>query len=112
MIDASLTGLEAQAKSACAALDTHEIVWRALDGEDVSGIWDAVLVTPGPTGIPAAVIETLARNEVFSVEVQPQNTHRDSPDHSPTGTQALFLGAGADSYRTVLETLAVRGATP
>ena len=105
LIDGSFTGLEAEAQVACKAITGHEIEWRDLEGADAGGVWDAVLLTPGPTGIPAAVLDGFLRQEIFTVEVQPRNTHRVSPDHHPNGAQALFLGAGADSYRLVIETI-------
>ena len=76
----------------------------------MSGLWDAILLTPGSTGIPAAVLDAASREEAFTIEVQPQNTHSLSPDHEPSGTQALFMGAGVEGYRLAMETLIAKEA--
>jgi hypothetical protein len=88
----------------------HEVVCDGLASTLPSGDWDAVLVTPGSDGLSADFREALAKSGTFSVEVQPENTNGHSPDHHPTGTDAILLGTGASGYAHAMAAFILRSA--
>ncbi len=107
LIDDSRADLAAGVEAACAGIEGAEIsvqTGRSLPDGD----WQAVLVTPGADGLGDDLKAGLKGR--FSVEVQPENTHADSTDHAPSGTDAILLGAGAGAYALAVRTCLARAA--